>query len=134
MSVKSNSEATANTALTDFVEFVKNNYGVSAPQTKQDERLECTACSKKYIQAVGHSCGDTVGTQLVRENLAKALLAHPDVALEKELMELRKFLQPIVKYHSGDYNKWKHGGVGKNEPNYVEALNYITQYIRSKSN
>lgn len=89
--------------------------------------LDCSSCGKKYLQLVGHSCGDTVGTQSVRESLAATLLTNQK--LEKELVELRTYLIPLVKHHAGEYNKWKHN-VGKTYPGWIEALDYINSYVR----
>jgi len=89
--------------------------------------LDCSSCGRKYLHIAGHSCGDTAGTQLVRENLAAALLTNQK--LEKELVELRTYLVPLAKHHAGEYNKWKHGA-GKSFPGWTEALDYINAYIR----
>lgn len=50
---------------------------------------------------------------------------------ESELEELKKYLVPIAKRFSGEYNKWRI----KNSkvPGWVEAGEYITKYIRERT-
>lgn len=89
--------------------------------------LNCSSCGRRFFRLSGHSCGDTPGTQLVRENLEIALLANQK--LEKELVELRTYLVPLAKHHADEYNKWKNN-VGRSSPGWIEALDYINSYVR----
>lgn len=93
----------------------------------------CSGCNQKYIIIAGHSCGDTGNTSIVRGTLAKEMMKSKALQEEltkvrSELNELQRYVTPIGKHFSGEYNKWR--VKNPREISYTEAGTYIIKYLR----